>query len=418
MIDIGTGSSSQEVLPDREGFFPYQQEVSVLEVDITDKVKKVLKFGPVALVALAVLCALGVWAYQHSQKGLTVYDAKVASTMVSVKAKADGTITELVVNDGDHVEAGDVIARVQVNVTDEQIAQLEQNAELAKQNLAQVQQGHTVTVPQSAAPAAVPRSSGNSQAVANARARYNRMNELYEMGAVSAMQRDQAAADLSAAEAAQAPAPALSAPATSYQTMTQPANPEAVKQAELAVKQAEAALENAKQDAQATEIVAPVSGTVYYGEDVQEGTQFKAGATVANIGDASNIWVEARLSPSWQGKIRLGQFVNYTIEGKKYQGTVLDIIQPDHETDVDGSSDVSTGSQEKPEDGVAAPSASEAADDATKAGGSESTASATEGSAPDISDGRMVVKISLPKEILDTVRLGTDVVVRFSSVEG
>ena len=291
-------------------------------------------------------------------------------------------------------------------------------AELAKQNLAQVQQGHTVTVPQSAAPAAVPRSSGNSQAVANARARYNRMNELYEMGAVSAMQRDQAAADLSAAEAAQAPAPAVSAPATSYQTMTQPANPEAVKQAELAVKQAEAALENAKQDAQATEIVAPVSGTVYYGENVQEGTQFKAGATVANIGDASNIWVEARLSPSWQGKIRLGQFVNYTIEGKKYQGTVLDIIQPDHETDVDGSSDVSAGSQEKPEDGVAAPSASEAADDATKAGGSESTDSATEGSAPDISDGRMVVKISLPKEILDTVRLGTDVVVRFSSVEG
>lgn len=389
-----------------------------MEVDITEKVKKVLKFGPVALVALAVLCALGVWAYQHSQKGLTVYDAKVASTMVSVKAKADGTITELVVNDGDHVEAGDVIARVQVNVTDEQIAQLEQNAELAKQNLAQVQQGHTVTVPQSAAPAAVPRSPGNSQAVANARARYNRMNELYEMGAVSAMQRDQAAADLSAAEAAQAPAPAVSAPATSYQTMTQPANPEAVKQAELAVKQAEAALENAKQDAQATEIVAPVSGTVYYGEDVQEGTQFKAGATVANIGDASNIWVEARLSPSWQGKIRLGQFVNYTIEGKKYQGTVLDIIQPDHEADVDGASDVSAGSQEKPEDGVAAPSASEAADDATKAEGSESTASATEGSAPDISDGRMVVKISLPKEILDTLRLGTDVVVRFSSVEG
>ena len=85
-----------------------------MEVDITEKVKRVLKFGPLALVALAILCALGVWAYQHSQKGLTVYDAKVASTMVGVKAKADGTITELVVQDGDHVEAGDVIARVQV----------------------------------------------------------------------------------------------------------------------------------------------------------------------------------------------------------------------------------------------------------------------------------------------------------------
>ena len=61
-----------------------------MEVDITEKVKKVLKFGPVALIVLAVLCAGAVWAYQHQQTGLTVYDAKTASTMVSVKAKADG----------------------------------------------------------------------------------------------------------------------------------------------------------------------------------------------------------------------------------------------------------------------------------------------------------------------------------------
>ena len=112
-----------------------------MEVDTTEKVKKVLKFGPVALIVIAILCAGGVWAYQHSQKGLTVYDAKVASTMVGVKAKADGTITELVVQDGDHVEAGDVIAHVQAKVTDEDIAQLEQNAALAKQSLAQVQKG-------------------------------------------------------------------------------------------------------------------------------------------------------------------------------------------------------------------------------------------------------------------------------------
>lgn len=389
-----------------------------MEVDITEKVKRVLKFGPLALVALAILCALGVWAYQHSQKGLTVYDAKVASTMVGVKAKADGTITELVVQDGDHVEAGDVIARVQVKITDEQIAQLAQNAELAKQNLAQVQRGQTVTVPQSAAPAPmpVPQSSGNSQAVANARARLNRMNELYEMGAISAVKRDQAAADLAAAEAAATPAPAVSAPAaTRYQTMTQPANPEAVKQAELAVKQAEAALENAKQDAQATEIVAPVSGTVYLGDDIQEGADLKAGATVASIGDASNIWVEARLSPNQKGKIRLGQFVSYTIEGKKYQGTVLDIVDPaDAQPDTAASGSLPTASEEKDE----AVQTSSISEDAGNVSGDEtedSKSGNTEGNAPDMSDGRLIVKVSLPKDMADTLRPGTDAVVRFSS---
>ena len=389
-----------------------------MEVDITEKVKSVLKFGPLALVALAILCALGVWAYQHSQKGLTVYDAKVASTMVGVKAKADGTVTELVVQDGDHVEAGDVIARVQVKITDEQIAQLAQNAELAKQNLAQVQRGQTVTVPQSAAsaPMPVPQSVGNSQAVANARARLNRMNELYEMGAISAVKRDQAAADLAAAEAAATPAPAVSAPAaTRYQTMTQPTNPEAVKQADLAVKQAEAALENAKQDAQATEIVAPVSGTVYLGDDIQEGADLKAGATVASIGDASNIWVEARLSPNQKGKIRLGQFVSYTIEGKKYQGTVLDIVDPaDAQPDTAASGSLPAASEEKDE-AVQTSSISEDADNVSGDETEDSKSSNTEGNAPDMSDGRLIVKVSLPKDMADTLRPGTDAVVRFSS---
>lgn len=389
-----------------------------MEVDITEKVKRVLKFGPLALVALAILCALGVWAYQHSQKGLTVYDAKVASTMVGVKAKADGTITELVVQDGDHVEAGDVIARVQVKITDEQIAQLAQNAELAKQNLAQVQRGQTVTVPQSAAPAPmpVPQSSGNSQAVANARARLNRMNELYEMGAISAVKRDQAAADLAAAEAAATPAPAVSAPAaTRYQTMTQPANPEAVKQAELAVKQAEAALENAKQDSQATEIVAPVSGTVYLGDDIQEGADLKAGATVASIGDAFNIWVEARLSPNQKGKIRLGQFVSYTIEGKKYQGTVLDIVDTaDAQPDTAASGSLPAASEKKDE-AVQTSSISEDADNVSGDETEDSKSGNTEGNAPDMSDGRLIVKVSLPKDMADTLRPGTDAVVRFSS---
>lgn len=389
-----------------------------MEVDITEKVKRVLKFGPLALVALAILCALGVWAYQHSQKGLTVYDAKVASTMVGVKAKADGTVTELVVQDGDHVEVGDVIARVQVKITDEQIAQLAQNAELAKQNLAQVQRGQTVTVPQSAAsaPMPVPQSAGNSQAVANARARLNRMNELYEMGAISAVKRDQAAADLAAAEAAATPAPAVSAPAaTRYQTMTQPTNLEAVKQAELAVKQAEAALENAKQDAQATEIVAPVSGTVYLGDDIQEGADLKAGATVASIGDASNIWVEARLSPNQKGKIRLGQFVSYTIEGKKYQGTVLDIVDPaDAQPDTAASGSLPAASEEKDE-AVQTSSISEDADNVSGDETEDSKSGNTEGNAPDMSDGRLIVKVSLPKDMADTLRPGTDAVVRFSS---
>ena len=396
--------------------FSKAQEVSILEVDITEKVKKVMKFGPVALIVIAILCAGGVWAYQHSQKGLTVYDAKVASTMVGVKAKADGTITELVVQDGDHVEAGDVIAHVQAKVTDEDIAQLEQNAALAKQSLEQVQKGQTITMPQaSAVPVPTPapvQSSGNSQAVANARARLNRMNELFEMGAVSAKQRDQAAADLEAAEAsASTPAPVVSAPTPSVapRTMTQAPNPEAVKQAELAVKQAEAALENAKQDAQTTDIVAPVAGTVYYAENAQEGSDLKAGDNVASIGDDADIWVEAKLSPNQKSSIRLGQFVSYTIDGRKYQGTVIDIKDP---ADTANMMDSAESTSSDATDGTSADgsSTSESSGDSTT---QKSAPTATEGSA-DTDDGRITVKISLPKDDASTLRPGMEAVVKFA----
>ena len=387
-----------------------------MEVDITEKVKKVMKFGPIALIVIAILCAGGVWAYQHSQKGLTVYDAKVASTMVGVKAKADGTITELVVQDGDHVEAGDVIAHVQAKVTDEDIAQLEQNAALAKQSLEQVQKGQTITMPQaSAVPVPTPapvQSSGNSQAVANARARLNRMNELFQMGAVSAKQRDQAAADLEAAEAsASTPAPVVSAPTPSVapRTMTQAPNPEAVKQAELAVKQAEAALENAKQDAQTTDIVAPVAGTVYYAENAQEGSDLKAGDNVASIGDDADIWVEAKLSPNQKSSIRLGQFVSYTIDGRKYQGTVIDIKDP---ADTANMMDSAESTSSDATDGTSADgsSTSESSGDSTT---QKSAPTATEGSA-DTDDGRITVKISLPKDDASTLRPGMEAVVKFA----
>lgn len=42
------------------------------------------------------------------------------------------------VQDGDAVKAGDVIATVKINVTDEQIKQLQQTVELSQRNLEQV----------------------------------------------------------------------------------------------------------------------------------------------------------------------------------------------------------------------------------------------------------------------------------------
>lgn len=296
-----------------------------------------MKYGLVGLILIAVLCAGGIYYYQHQHKYFNVYDAQVTSSLVAAKVHGNAVITEKVVEDGEHVEAGDVIAHVKSTVTDEQIANLEQTVALSQRNLDEVKKGQTVTVavpsPASAPAASAPRSSGSSQSVASAESRMNRMNELFEMGAISAVQRDAAVSAYHAAvAAASSSAPAASAPSSSpavrYQTTTQPPDPKAVQNAELQLKQAQTALDNAKQDAAETDIVAPVAGTVYYAQGIDEGSTVKAGETVASVGNADDIWIEAKVSPDKAAKIRLGQFVSYEIEGHQLQGSVQDIQQP------------------------------------------------------------------------------------------
>ena len=342
------------------------------EVDLTQHAKRFLRYGLLGLIAIAVLCAGGIYFYQHAHQSFTCYDAQVTSTMVAARAKAPGTIAEMVVADGEHVEAGDVIAHVQVKVTEETLTQLQQNLQLAQQNLAQVQKGQTVMVPSAAPAAPVQAAPENSALVASAANRMQRMQELYAMGAVSAVERDQAVADYQSAVAAATPATSYSPP-SAPQLRTQPASPEAIKQAELAVKQAEAALQTAQQDAQATDIVAPVAGTVYY-TGLAEGDEIQAGDTLVNIGDASNIWVEARLQPQDKDKVRLGQFVEYTVEDASYQGSVQEITDPAE---------------------------------------AETEASANSEGTPDTTDARLTVRISLPDSAAQVLKPGMSAVVKF-----
>ena len=347
-------------------------ETNKSEEDITDKVQYLVKYGVLGIILLAMICG-GVMYYLHSgRSAMTVYDARVESQLVGVKTKAAGKVAEILVEDGAHVEAGQVIAKVAVNVTEEDIRQLEQTVELSERNLEQLKQGQTVTVPtyDSGASSYNPAAQQN---LASAAARMQRMNELFEMGAISAVKRDEAAAEYAAAQAA---ASQSTAPTPSYRTMTQPTDPKIIEQAELQLKQAQAALNNAKQDSQATELVAPVAGTLYY-TDIKEGSEVKAGQTIVRIGDAGSIWLEARLTPVQAEKVRLGQFASYEVEGHELSGTVQEI-------------------QEAEED----------------------NAEAVQNTEPKESDGsqddRRVVKISIPADLSFNLRPGTKAAVRFS----
>lgn len=405
-----------------------------------------MKYGLVGLILIAVLCAGGIYYYQHQHKYFNVYDAQVTSSLVAAKVHGNAVITEKVVEDGEHVEAGDVIAHVKSTVTDEQIANLEQTVALSQRNLDEIKKGQTVTVavpsPAPAPAASAPRSSGSSQSVASAESRMNRMNELFEMGAISAVQRDAAVSAYHAAvAAASSSAPAASAPSSSpavrYQTTTQPPDPKAVQNAELQLKQAQAALDNAKQDAAETDIVAPVAGTVYYAQGIDEGSTVKAGETVASVGNADDIWIEAKVSPDKAAKIRLGQFVSYEIEGHQLQGSVQDIQQPVKKDDqasadsadaaasagnanaADAAGANGAGAGQNGQDAQSAQSGTADAADGDAANGQpaagnqpKTTAEVTD--ADDADEDVMIIRISIPSGLNFTLKPGMKAVVKFA----
>ena len=405
-----------------------------------------MKYGLVGLILIAVLCAGGIYYYQHQHKYFNVYDAQVTSSLVAAKVHGNAMITEKVVAEGEHVEAGDVIAHVQSTVTDEQIANLEQTVALSQRNLDEIKKGQTVTVavpsPAPAPAASAPRSSGSSQSVASAESRMNRMNELFEMGAISAVQRDAAVSAYHAAvAAASSSAPAASAPSSSpavrYQTTTQPPDPKAVQNAELQLKQAQAALDNAKQDAAETDIVAPVAGTVYYAQGIDEGSTVKAGETVASVGNADDIWVEAKVSPDKAAKIRLGQFVSYEIEGHQLQGSVQDIQQPvkkDDQASVDSADAAASAGNANAADTAGANGAgagqngqdaqsaqvgtADAADgDAANgqpAAGNQPKTTAEVTDADDADEDVMIIRISIPSGLNFSLKPGMKAVVKFA----
>jgi len=275
------------------------------EIDITDKVKRIIKLFVPVLLSLGVLCAAGLWLYQKSNKQLVLYDAKVNGKLVQARCRAEGSVVEVKVEDGAAVKAGQAIAKIEVKVTEEQLKQLQQNVVLAEENLARLQEGVVVSRP-------VYHSSGGYNAAAADK--LAKMEELYRMGAISAAERDAAAAAVGSGGGGE----------VSYETVVQQSSPEVIQNGERRLQQARAALEKVKKNSQATEVIAPVAGNAFL-QELEAGKAVKSGEVLALIGNAENLWVEAIVSESQRQQLYVGQMAKCKINGRWIEGNITDI---------------------------------------------------------------------------------------------
>jgi len=275
------------------------------------------KFLMAAGLLLVAVLGFGGWWWMKSSAVVSTDDARVKGTIVAVSPKIPGRIESVLVQEGETVQAGQVIARIEKDEIEVQVAQAKANLAAAQAKLDETEAGSR---PQQIAQAGA----AAEQALAgfdNARRNYDRMEALYSQGAVSTQQLDAAKTALEVAKAQ------YNAAAQSYSLTAEGARDEDVKIARAQVEQADAALKNAELALANTQIKAPATGIVAV-KSVDQGEIVSAGQPLFNITDPNDIWISANIEETSVGKLIIGQTVSFTVDaypGHNFKGEVSDV---------------------------------------------------------------------------------------------
>lgn len=263
------------------------------------------------------LVGVGGWWWFASSGKVSTDDARVKNNMINVSTKVPGQIEEVAVNEGDYVENGQVIAKLDSASLQIQVEQAQASLASAQAKLASLQEGNRhQQVAQSKA--AVEQAAANLD---NAGKNYERIENLYDGGAISAQQRDAAQTALKVAQAQYDTA------AEGLSLMNEGATEQDIKFAESQVSQAAAQLKSAQLQLENSVIKAPVSGVVAK-KAVDPGEMVAVGQNLFSITNPADAWVEANIEETDIGKIQLGQRVDFTVDaypGKKFKGEVAEV---------------------------------------------------------------------------------------------
>jgi HlyD family secretion protein len=276
--------------------------------------KKWLTAGVVA----AALAWGGVIAWRQLQPaglpdGFAVGNGRIEATEIDVATKAAGRVKEILVNDGDVIEADQVVARMDIQTLEAELHQAQAQVRQAQQAKATaaavvVQREHAKAT---AAAVVVQRESE----LALAEKDLARSQPLAIKGAITLQQLDadytkqkSATATLSAAKAqvaeAQAAIEAAKAQMAEAQAAIEAAKSQVV-ETQSAMEAALATTERLKADIEDSVLKAPRGGRVQY-RIVQPGEVLPAGGKILTIVDLSDVYMIFFLPETLAGRIAIG----------------------------------------------------------------------------------------------------------------
>lgn len=275
---------------------------------MTRNARKWLGCGVVAVI-LAAAAALAWQALKPNglPEGFASGNGRIEATEVDVATKMAGRVAELLVDEGDFVEAGQLVARMDTQVLEAQLHQAQ----------AQVRQAENAQLTASALVAQRESEKQTAEAVVRqrqaeltaARKRFTRTEALVRRNALAQQQLDDDRAVLQSAEAALAAARAqvLSAEAGIAAARSQ------VVEAQSAVEAARASVARLQADIDDSLLKAPRAGRVQY-RVAQPGEVLGAGGKLLNMVDLADVYMTFFLPARQAGLVELGQEVRLVID--------------------------------------------------------------------------------------------------------
>jgi len=261
---------------------------------------------------LAVACIVGAVAWINLRKepdnpNLVKGNGRIEATEIDLATKISGRLEEMLVNEGDFVTAGQVLAKIHSASLEAELAENRaRHAEAINEVASAEAQVTSRRSDKVAAEAVVTQRESESTA---ARQRVERSEGLSQGGAVAkqTLDDDRAAAESAAAGVAAARAQVTASDAAILAAQAQ------VSRAESAVSAAEAAIARIQSDIDECTLRAPRDGRVQY-RIAQVGEVLGVGGKVLNIVDLADVYMTFFIPETVAGRIALGSEVRLVLD--------------------------------------------------------------------------------------------------------
>jgi HlyD family secretion protein len=250
----------------------------------------------------------------------------VEAKKVSASFKVAGRIENMLVEEGSWVEPGQELARLDSRELSARLSQASGAYDAAKAQARQA--GDSIPLTSQQIEAAIEQARAKvAQAevgVENARDLYERMDSLYQSGAVSEKTYNDAKNGCQLAENVLEEAQAALAQALSARIKVDLAQAQ-YEAAEGQSSQAEGALQEAQAYLDNTRLLAPIAGFITQ-KNLEQGEMVNAGTPVFEISDLLHTYVKVFISEKKIGRVQVGQDVEVTVDSfpdRVYRGKVV-----------------------------------------------------------------------------------------------